>query len=136
MGYRKLDDNYFDNEMFGRRLDRRREQLGWNINDMAMELGIVQSHASALCRGVRRAKPSVNLLCAICEKMHISADYLLGYSQSPYTKKDELADMIEEEVNRRYDVAKVAYSEIGLPIPDDLRDRIYEQVNEEMEVEE
>lgn len=122
----------FDLELFGRRLNRRREQLGWTRAYMADKLGVSHSHAANMCRGAESA-PSMDLLVNICETMHVSADYLLGFVQTPYGKND---DKFNEEVDRRYAIAEKAYKEIGLTVPDNLRDLIGDQVINEMEAEE
>lgn len=121
----------FDLELFGRRLNRRREQLGWTRAYMADKLGVSHSHAANMCRGVESA-PSMELLVNICETMNVSADYLLGFSHTPYEKND---DEFKEEVDRRYEIAEKTYEEIGLAIPDNLKDLIAEQVLNEKEVE-
>lgn len=121
----------FDLELFGKRLNRRREQLGWTRAYMADKLGVGCSHVANMCRGVESA-PSMDLFVNICETMHVSADYLLGFAQTPYGKND---DKFKEEVDRRYAIAEKAYKEIGLIVPDNLKELIGDQVVNEMEKE-
>lgn len=123
----------FDLELFGRRLNRRREQLGWTRAYMADKFGISHTHAANMCRGVKSA-PSMDLLFNICETMNVSADYLLGFTPSPYVKNDN--KKIENEIDRRYNIAQKAYADIGLEVPADLKDLIENQVVNELEKEE
>lgn len=120
----------FDLELFGKRLNRRREQLGWTRAYMADKIGVSQSHAANMCRGVESA-PSMDLFVNICDVMNVSADYLLGFSHSPYVKNDN--KKIENEIDRRYNIAQKAYADIGLEVPADLKELIENQVVNEME---
>lgn len=122
----------FDLELFGKRLNRRREQLGWNRAQLADKLGVTRSHVANMCRGVESA-PSMDLFVNICETMSVSADYLLGFTHTPYAKNDN--KKFEDEINRRYNIAQKAYSDIGLEVPEDLKDLIENQVVSEMEKE-
>lgn len=120
----------FDLELFGKRLNRRREQLGWTRAYMADKIGVSQSHVANMCRGVESA-PSMDLFVNICDVMNVSADYLLGFSHSPYVKNDN--KKIENEIDRRYNIAQKAYADIGLEVPADLKELIENQVVNEME---
>lgn len=121
----------FDLKLFGRRLNRRREQLGWTKAELAEKIGTARSHIANMCRGGGSA-PSMDLFVTICKTMHVSADYLLGFSHTSCEKND---DKFEEEVDRRYEIAEETYKEIGLAVPDNLKDLIAEQVLNEMETE-
>lgn len=120
----------FDLELFGKRLNRRREQLGWSRAYLADKIGVSQSHVANMCRGVESA-PSMDLFVNICETMSVSADYLLGFTHTPYVKND--SKKIEKEIDRRYDIAQKAYADIGLEVPADLKELIENQVINEME---
>ncbi len=90
----------YELQSFGNRVRKRREALGYKQFELAELLDITPNHLSALENG--KAKPSYDLICAICEQLKITPDYLfLGNLHSnnvPQNIVDNLHVCSDEDV--------------------------------------
>lgn len=71
------------NELLGRRLDARREELGWTMIEFGRQMTTIQGNPSFTERTLREylqgaVAPSVHRLRELCIATGLSADYLLG----------------------------------------------------------
>ncbi len=65
-------------QLFGKRVRRRRAELGWTQERLAKEMSVCTSFIGHIERGSR--KVSVDTLVTLCGALDISADELLGIS--------------------------------------------------------
>lgn len=63
------------------RLKARREALGLSQSDVARSIGLTPQAVSAYENGIKRASGEV--VAAIADVLHCSADYLLGRTENP-----------------------------------------------------
>lgn len=63
------------------RLKARREELGMTQSEIACAVGITPQAVSAYENGIKRASGEV--VAAIADVLHCSADYLLGRTENP-----------------------------------------------------
>ena len=71
----------FSTEEFGQRLRIARKACGEKQEDLGSFLGVGKSQVSELERG--SASTTLEKLSLICQRHHISADYLLGLTDEP-----------------------------------------------------
>lgn len=71
----------FDRVEVGRRIAKRRKELGIKQNALANKLGYHKNHLSGIEHG--RISPSMDLFVAICKELNISPNYLLEGTMHP-----------------------------------------------------
>lgn len=72
---------------FGNRIRTRRKKLNIKQNTLAELLNISPNHLSSIENG--KAKPGYDLICAICDTLDVTPDYLfLGNMHSNNVPKD------------------------------------------------
>ena len=75
---------------FGDKLKALRIEKGWTQQQLASRMELVNATISAYEQGAKY--PSVEVLIKICETFNVSADYLLGLSDSVELKMSALTD--------------------------------------------
>ena len=78
----------FSKEVFGQRLLEQRKKAGETQTELGELLEVRKSHISEIERGNRTT--SAEKIALICERYHVSADYLLGLTDDPkpYKRKN------------------------------------------------
>ena len=71
----------FSKELFGQRLLEIRKQNKETQKALAEAIGMAKSHISEMEKG--KQTTTAEKIALICEHYHISADYLLGLSDTP-----------------------------------------------------
>ena len=71
----------FSKELFGQRLRELRKEHGETQTDLGEVLGVYKTQISEVEKG--NASTTVEKLALICQHYQISADYLLGLTDSP-----------------------------------------------------
>ena len=71
----------FSKELFGQRLRELRKEYGETQTDLGAVLGVYKTQISEVEKG--NASTTVEKLALICQHYQISADYLLGLTDSP-----------------------------------------------------
>lgn len=74
-------------EEFGKRIRKRRNALHIKQNTLAELIGVTPNHLSTIENG--KAKPSYDVICAICDALDVTPDYLfLGSMHSNNIPRD------------------------------------------------
>ena len=71
----------FSKELFGQRLRELRKEYGETQTDLGAVLGVYKTQISEVEKG--NTSTTVEKLALICQHYQVSADYLLGLSDSP-----------------------------------------------------
>ena len=75
---------------FGDKIKALRLEKGWTQQQLAEKVELVNASISAYEQGAKF--PSVEVLIKLCSLFHVSADYLLGLSDSMELKMSALTD--------------------------------------------
>lgn len=94
---------------FGERIQKRRKELQIRQNVLAERINITPNHLSMLENG--NSKPSYDVICALCDALDVTPDYLfLGNMHSNNIPKD-IADNLrfcsKEDVELTYGFVKL-----------------------------
>ena len=74
----------FNKELFGNRLRELRKAAGMKQQELANLLDVTTTQVSDIERG--NTTTSMARLYQLCEYFHVSADYLLGFTDAPRPK--------------------------------------------------
>lgn len=77
-------------QYFGEKLYLLRKSKGWTQQQLANKVGLVKSSISAYEKSAKY--PSIEVLINLCEVLEVSADYLIGLSDSMNLVQSNLTD--------------------------------------------
>lgn len=80
----------FDKDEFGRKIRLQRENLGWTQSELAKKLGITKGAISTYELG--HSVPSADVIFSLTKALHVSADYLLGITETTAIEVNGLSD--------------------------------------------
>lgn len=96
----------FNRAEVGRRIAKRRKELGVKQNVLAEKLGYHKNHLSGIEHG--RIAPSMDLFVGICKELNVSPNYLLEGAMHP----ENVPLDIVADINRCRDEDKEVIAEI------------------------
>lgn len=72
----KAGDHVSSKKLLGERLQRRAQEKGWSIRQLALHIGVSPQSLHAIQRG--KTWPAIETLVALAKTLDLSTDYLLG----------------------------------------------------------
>lgn len=91
----------FDRIEVGKRIAKRRKELGIKQNALAAKLNYNKNHLSGIEHG--RISPSMDLFVALCKELDVTPDYLLEGAMHPENVPHDIVDNInhcrEEDID-------------------------------------